>query len=150
MFPPKIEKIEIKRLMPHEEYREDHVLEVLGWFKRDGYQLRPIAVYELKDFGYPEEYVIVDGHHRTETTIRLGLRYIMANKINYFDPRIVIESWHDGLKFTKEDVIKAALNKEKLPSKATKHMFALNGSMKPFQDNDFIEPRICTYLETLK
>lgn len=145
-----LKRSSIDRLVPHEQYREDHALEVMEWFKRDGFQLRPIAIYKLDEHGYPNYALILDGHHRTEAARRLGLRYMMANEVNYFDKRIRVESWNDGSEVSKEEIIRLALNKVKLRPKTTKHVFLVNGISLPFQDNDHIEPKIYTDLETLK
>lgn len=149
MFPLDIKKIEINKLIPHERFREDHALEVLGWLKRDGFQLRPIAIHKLSEV-YEGRFLILDGHHRTEAIHRLNLKNIMANIVDYFDPRIIVEGWNDGSGFTKEEIIQIATNGRKLPPTSTKHVIRLGGEKMPFQDNDFVEPKIYTPLETLK
>lgn len=149
MFPLNIKKIEINKLIPHERFREDHALEVLGWFKRDGFQLRPIAVHRLSEV-YEGRFLILDGHHRTEALRRLNLKHVMANIVDYFDPRLRVEGWNDGSRFTKEEIIKIATNGGKLPPKSTKHVIRLGREKMPFQDNDFVEPMIYAPLKTLK
>jgi len=147
MFPLNIKRIEISRLVPHEQFRENHVSEILASFKRDGFQLRPIVIHRLGDGGL---FLILDGHHRTEAARRLNLNYVMANIVDYFDPRIVVRSWGNEAELSKEDIIRIALNGMKVPPKSTKHVVTINGEEAPFQDNDFIEPEIYTSLRALK
>lgn len=150
MFPLNIVKIEINKLIPHEQFREDHVSEVLSWFKTDGYQLRPIAVYDLSKHNQSERFLILDGHHRTEAARRLNLKCVMGNIVDYFDPRIIVDNWNDKRRYSKEDVIRIAINGEKLPPKSTKHIIRVDGRDMTFQDNDFVEPKIYTLIEKLK
>ena len=152
MFPLNLQKIEIGKLVPHEQFREDHALEVLNWFERDGFQLRPIAVHRLKNenANHEERFLILDGHHRTEAARRLGLKCIMTNVVDYLDPRIVVESWGDGPRISKESIIQTALNGEKVAPKSTKHIIKTGEEEAPFQDNDFVEPKIYAILEALR
>lgn len=146
MIPLNIKKIEINKLIPHEDFREDHAVEVLGWFERDGFQLRPIAVHKLSEGSF----LILDGHHRTEAARRLNLKFVMASVLDYFDHMIVVESWDNGRVFSKEEIIQLATDGKKVPPKSTKHIIKINGQNMVFQDNDFVEPKIYTNLEALK
>lgn len=145
----KLEKIELDRLVPHERFREERVREVLNWFKKEGFQLRPIVVHMLEN-NEREGYLVLDGHHRIEVAKRLDLKYIMANVIDYLNPRIVVKPWEDGPRVSKKDILRTALNGETLPPKSTRHMIKEDENTVPFQDNDTIEPKIYTPLKALK
>ncbi len=143
-------KIRVSQLVAHEEFREDHVEEVKSWFLRDGYQGRPIAVTRLDNFGKHEYYLVLDGHHRSEAARRLGLTYIMATVIDYFDDRYRVLSWANGKEYSKRKIIDFAFRGILLPPKTTKHLIVLQQEPKTFQDNDLIEPIIKTPLTDLK
>jgi len=144
-----IRKIPLELLVPHEEYREERVLELLEEIRRDGYLMRPIAVSSLQRFGL-NMYLIHDGHHRTECMRRLGLKYVTANVIDFGDETIQVRSWADGSTFPKEKVLELALSGRKVPPKVTKHVIVEDGRDVPFADNDLVEPRIFESLENLK
>lgn len=145
-----VAKIPLNSLLAHEEFNEDHVCELVEWLKRDGYQLRPIAVFDLRDFDVTEKFLILDGHHRTEALKRLGYRFIMSNSIDYLDTRFKVLSWQDGREYDKLEIIRVALNRQKLKPKTTKHAIQVSANLIPFQDNDLIEPKIFARLEELK
>ncbi len=145
----KIEKIDLALLVPHEEYREEHVLELMEQIKEDGYQLRPIAVTSLKKHG-KTGYLINDGHHRTEALRRLGVKRITANVIDFEDEMFVVKSWKDNRTYEKKEIITYALANKKFPTKTTKFVVVENGEEKPFMDNDRIEPKLGVKLEELK
>ncbi|MFP3951801.1 MAG: ParB N-terminal domain-containing protein [Candidatus Bathyarchaeia archaeon] len=149
MLPVKLEKIELSNLLPHEEYYEDHVDMVSQWFRKDEYQLRPIVVHKLDD-NPKSKYLILDGHHRTEAAKRLDLRYIMTNIVDYFDPKILVQSWSNKTRYTKKDIIEISLNGERLKPKTTKHVIKIYRRTHPFKDNDNVEPKIYTSLKALK
>lgn len=46
-------KIPIKKLLPYEAIKEDHLNELFEKIKSDGFLLRPIAVSKLDNFGRP-------------------------------------------------------------------------------------------------
>jgi len=71
--------------------------------------------------------VVLDGNHRVTVLKLLGCRYVPTIFVEYKSPDIIVESWKDGRRFDKEDVIRAGLSNEKLPPKSTRHMIRVNG-----------------------
>jgi len=144
-----IEKIDLALLVPHEEYREEHVLELMEQIKEEGYLLRPIAVSSLKKHG-KTGYLIHDGHHRTEALRRLGLDKIVANVIDFESEMFVVKSWKDDTVYKKSEIITYALTNKKFPTKTTKFVVVEDGEEKPFFNNDKVEPKLAVKIEELK
>ncbi len=145
----KIIKIKLEDLVPHEEFRPEHASELVAQIRNDKVLKRPIAVYDLGSYK-PGKYMIVDGHHRTEALKEMGLTYIPANVIDYFDRKIVVKSWNIDMVWDKKEIVIGALEGKLLKPKATKHIIVRYKKESPFQDNDYIEPLINYPLEELK
>jgi len=146
-----ITKIEIDKLLPHEQTREDHIQELLDQITKDGFLMRPIAVFKTNIPGHSEHFIILDGHHRTGCLKRLGCKHIMANVVDIWDPAIKVGCWADlNKELPKEKIIELALSGKDLKPKTTKFIFCSGGQNAPFQDNDLVEPKIFTPLEELK
>lgn len=143
-------RLEIAALVPHEQFREDHKNEIMGVIRSDGMLKRPIAVYNLAKYSLPGKYLIIDGHHRTESLKELGCMYIEANEMDYFDDRIKVHSWNNGKDWEKDVIIRDALAGKLMAPKTTRHTI-LNGSEeRVFQDNDNVEPLLNCNISDLK
>lgn len=68
-----------------------------------------------------ETKIILDGHHRYNTLKSLKIEKVPVFYVNYFDDKIVLDSWN-GAKLTKKDVIEKVKSDELFPKKTTKHM----------------------------
>jgi len=102
-------------LKPHEQYIEHHARELTQALLKDKVQKDPIVVDA-------NTFVILDGHHRYEAAKRIGLRKIIALLVDYTSPEIKVDSWRNGTKVTKQDVIRAGLTGNLLPPKTSKHI----------------------------
>ncbi len=142
-------KIKIEDLVPHEQFREDHKKEIKTQIKKDRMLKRPIVVHDL-DFPNKKKYMIIDGHHRTQSLKELGYTYIIAHAIDYHEPTYKVLSWEGDKVWTKHEIIRSALRGELLKPKTTKHVVVMGGKEHPFQDNDHVEPFINFPLEELK
>jgi len=86
-------------------------------------------VDELRDepvFRYPvivdkHTYVILDGHHRYEAFLKLGLKEIPCLLVDYFSDAIALQSRRQGVSVTKDEVIQRALRGLLFPPKTTQH-----------------------------
>lgn len=117
-FPtPRLEFIRCEKLKEHE--RADTALDqLLNKIRSDGFLRRPIAV-DLNTN------IILDGHCRFNCLKLLGCKMIPAYLFDYGISDIVVLSHRDGENITKEDIIRAGLTGNRLPSKSSKHMIRL-------------------------
>jgi L-serine kinase (ADP) len=64
---------------------------------------------------------ILDGHHRREVALRLGLDYVPCLLVSYDEGTVELSSWRADVVPTYESVIAAALTGELFPIKTTRH-----------------------------
>jgi len=132
--------IDISRLKEHEEVDLKHLKKLKKKIESDGVLKTPIAVDMLSD-------VIIDGHHRFVSLKELGYKKVPVVFIDYFASEIIIQSWRDGMKVTKDMVIQAGLTGKKLHPKTTKNMIRINGELKHIST---LEKKINVRLKRLK
>ena len=140
-------------LVPHEGTLEEHIVEVYSEMKRDGFQLRPIALSRLDHLGgkWKGKYMIHDGHHRTAALKRLGCSHIMGSIFDYSDPRIkVFDYYETSIPVPKEEVVRRATSGMEVTPRYDKHYIDNNGVLEPFHDNDILEPKLKTPLSKLR
>ncbi len=70
--------------------------------------------------------VVLDGNHRVTVLKLIGCQYVPTVYVDYTSPDIIVESWGEGKRYSKEDVIRAGLSNKKLPPKSTRHMIRIN------------------------
>lgn len=112
--------LEINKLKEHEEVNEKHLEEMKEWLIREGVQIDPIIVAN-------GQFIILDGHHRAKALQEMGYKRILAYLVDYQDDEIEVRSWRGG-RFTKEEVIRRALEGDKLPPKSTRHVLKFRPS----------------------
>jgi hypothetical protein len=112
----KIEKVPIEKLRPHEEFTEGRLQNLLNYFGKKPILWFPILVDE-KDF------IILDGHHRTEAFKRMGLKTILARLVDYDSSEIKLIGRRSEIPVTKDIIRKKALADEVFPHKTTKHIY---------------------------
>jgi len=110
----KLVLLEIDKLKEHEEVSPEHLEEMKRWLIREGVQIDPIIVAN-------SQLVILDGHHRVRALQEMGYNKVLAYLVDYQDDEIEVKSWRGG-EFTKEEVIRRALEGDKLPPKSTRHV----------------------------
>ena len=108
-----IEKIEIRKLNPHEQIIEENLEELLASLKVEKRLKEPIIVDE-------ETKVILDGHHRAKAFSLLGLEEIPCKLVDYSSDDITVEPNRNG-NVSKEEVIEKGLSEELFPPKTSKH-----------------------------
>ncbi len=111
---PSVDLIDISDLKPHEEIDEKRMLDIRESVIKEGLK-HPIVVDKLTK-------IILDGHHRYNVMKNLKIEKVPVFYVDYFDSRIVVDSWN-GLKLTKNDVINNVRLGKLFPKKTTKHMF---------------------------
>ena len=108
-----IQKIEIRKLNPHEQVIEENLKKLLTSLKVEKRLKEPIIVDE-------ETKVILDGHHRAKAFSLLGLKEIPCKLVDYSSEDITVEPHQNG-DVTKEEVIEKGLSGELFPPKTSKH-----------------------------
>ena len=71
-----------------------------------------------------ETKTLLDGHHRYNTALHLGLKFIPGIEVDYLeDESIQVESWpgKEEMKITKESVLSMAKSENLFPPKTSKH-----------------------------
>lgn len=114
----KLEKVPLEKLKPHEEFTEGRLAAVMRDLKKGGVLWFPILVDE-KDF------IILDGHHRTEAFKRMGMKTILCRLVDYDDPKIKVYPRRKEIPITKDIVRAKALAGEVFPHKTTRHVYPL-------------------------
>ncbi len=108
----------LMELKPHEEFFEDHFRELLDEILRDGVLKMPLLVDATT-------LIILDGHHRYQVLRTIGAKYAPVYLVDYLSPKIRVGSWREGVRVSKEMVIRAGLTGRRLPAKTSRHI--LNG-----------------------
>lgn len=115
----KTERIDV--LKQHERTDKKHLDEVRKSIFNEGLNFPIIADKKTK--------LVLDGHHRLNALKGLGARNIPVLYVDYFDERIVLDSWR-GQKLTKEEVLASAASGKLYPIKTTKHMFLSDNGLR--------------------
>lgn len=110
-----IKIIEIKNLKAHERTDRINLERVRAKIKQAKYFTCPIIVDK-------NNFIILDGHHRTLALTKLGFTKIPVLMVNYCDKKIRVFSRRENYKITKEIIIKNALASKLLPKKTSKHL----------------------------
>ena len=109
--------IQISELLPHEEIKQKKLRKLIDLVKKRGGLYEPILVDR-------ETKTLLDGHHRYNTALHLGLKFIPGIEVDYLeDESIQVESWpgKEEIKITKESVLSMAKSENLFPPKTSKH-----------------------------
>ena len=112
--------IQISELLPHEEIKQKKLRKLIDLVKKRGGLYEPILVDR-------ETKTLLDGHHRYNTALHLGLKFIPGIEVDYLeDESIQVESWpgKEEMKITKESVLSMAKSENLFPPKTSKHSFS--------------------------
>lgn len=117
-LPAKLSLRRLDELREHEEIIPEHLEELYQEILLDGILKKPIVLDAATS-------IILDGHHRYNSLRRMSCVIIPTYEIKYDSPDIVVLSWREGNKVTKEIVIHAGLTGSKLQAKTSRHMLKL-------------------------
>lgn len=120
-FSGTIKIVPIEFLRQHEHTDKKHLDDVRKSILKEGLNFPIIADKKTK--------LVLDGHHRLNALKGLGVRNIPVVYVDYFDERIVLDSWM-GQKLTKEEVLASAASEKLFPIKTTKHMFLSDNGLR--------------------
>jgi len=113
----------INELEEHEEVEFRQLERLKKQIRKDKMLKRPIVVDKNTK-------TIIDGHFRFNSLKQLGYSKIPVFLIDYSSPEILIRTWRDREKITKENVLFAGLNGKKFPPKTSKHMIKIGNKLK--------------------
>ncbi len=111
-----VKKIPLGKLKPHERFTEGRLRSLMKSLKRTGVLWFPILVEK-------DDYIILDGHHRTEAFKRMGMKDILARLVDYDSPEIEVYPRRKDIPITKGIVRAKARAGEVFPHKTTRHVY---------------------------
>jgi len=130
----KLKLAELSELLPHEKVNEAHVTGLVVSIEKQQKFTTPVIIDKKTK-------LIIDGHHRYNAAIRLGLKIIPVYEVNYLQPRIIVQNGAvQNSYLSKKYVYQKAKEKNLLASKATIHLF--ESSTKKFISLDQAIPKI--------
>lgn len=109
--------IEVSTLLPHEEIKEKKLRKMIDLVKKRRGMHKPVLVDK-------ETRTILDGHHRYNSALRLGLKFVPGIEVNYLeDDSIQVEPWpgKEQMEITKQSVLSMAKSGNLYPPKTSKH-----------------------------
>jgi len=113
--------IEMSKLLPHEEIKQKNLRKLIDLVKKRGGIFEPILVDR-------ETKTLLDGHHRYNTALHLGLKFIPGIEVDYLgDESIQVESWpgKEEMEITKQSVLSMAKSGNLYPPKTSKHTISI-------------------------
>jgi len=110
----KIKIIPIKILKAHERVSRKNLEKIKLQIRHDGC-IKDSIILDRDNF------IILDGHHRTKALNDLGYKKIPAVLVDYHDKKVRVVSRRKNIMITKESIITTALSKKLYPCKTSKH-----------------------------
>ena len=117
----RIVKLRIDALRPHEEIISHKLKKMIKKLSSSGVIHKPLLVDQAS-------LTILDGHHRYNAAIELGLKWIPAILVDYLDDSAVqVDVWPDcgQEEITKEDVVIMGLSENLFPPKTSRHVLSV-------------------------
>jgi len=111
----KCKLISLRDLKQHEKISQDHLFSIRDDIISDGFIRNPIIVD--RDSG-----VILDGHHRYNAALEMGLKRIPTVLVDYLSSEIKVYPRRKNIKVTKEIIIQIGENGKLFPYKTTRHV----------------------------
>jgi hypothetical protein len=107
--------IPLKGLKQHEKTMAGHVHEIRESINSERFMKSPIVVDK-------NTRIILDGHHRYNAALSLGLKRIPVILVDYSSPRIAVYPRRKNIKVTKEIIIQMGQKNRLFPPKTTRHV----------------------------
>lgn len=121
--------VDIHLLKEHESVDPIYMCKLKVEIATDGFLRRAIVV-DVNTM------VVLDGHHRLNALRELNCHKIPVVFVDYCSSDIVVDNWRpeggeksEAVIITKEKIVLAALNGERLPVKTSKHLIMLEGKL---------------------
>lgn len=109
--------IRLEKLVCHEKVNNKRFKELMKQIKKDKKLKKPIVVDK-------DTMIILDGHHRHQVFLRLGIKKIPCFLVDYFDKNIKVGFRRPEIKnrLIKEIIIQKTKEGKILPYKTTRHI----------------------------
>ena len=120
-LPPGVILVSVASLRHIEGFSSKRVTWLVAKMKKEQLWTRPVCLAPLKDASGKVVHLVLDGQHRTEAALRLGLREVPAQLFDYHD--VEIWSLRRSQVVTVERVIEKSLANDPYPYKTVKHHF---------------------------
>jgi hypothetical protein len=109
--------VELSRLRRTEQHNPQRASRLAMNIAAEGTWTKPIWV-ESGDL------LIMDGHHRLEAAILLGLVRVPCTLLSYHMPELSVVSWNGNAQFPIADIFAAGRTRSLLPYKTTRHVLS--------------------------
>lgn len=109
-----IELIPVERILPHEEYDEARLLEVLDSIQRSGVWTAPIVLERAS-------FAVMDGHHRLAAARHLSLPRVPCVLLDY--SQVDVLPRRPDYRVDGEQIVARSLARMLYPPKTTRHIF---------------------------
>ncbi len=113
----RISLVKLSKIIETEEHIPERVLSLHEKILKEGVWRVPVILEK-------RSYAIMDGHHRYNVALKMGLKRIPAILLSYDDQRVRVESWRDDVIVNKEIIKEYIAHKKKFPYKTTKHIIS--------------------------
>ncbi len=113
----KLSLVDVSKILETEEHIPERVLWLYDKILSEGVWRVPVILDS-------SSLAIMDGHHRYNVAVKLGLKKVPAVMLSYEDPKVRVESWRDDIVINKEIVLDYIARKKKFPLKTTKHILS--------------------------
>ncbi|MAK77853.1 MAG: hypothetical protein CL992_01030 [Euryarchaeota archaeon] len=116
----RIVNIRVEALRPHEEIRPARLKKMVKKITTSGVIHKPLLVDQAS-------LTILDGHHRYNAAIELGLNWVPSILVDYVgDHTIKVDVWPECGKvaISKEEVVAMGLSEELFPPKTSRHILS--------------------------
>ncbi len=90
-FLPDLRVFPTERLLPHEEFDPRRIEKLALRLREDGILKHPPIVTEVP---CQDDYVILDGANRVMAFQHLGIPHIVAQRIDYDQPGLILDTWY--------------------------------------------------------
>lgn len=121
-LPPGVTLVPVISLRHIEGFSSKRVAWLVAKMKKERLWTRPVCLAPVKDAAGKVVHLVMDGQHRTEAALRLGLREVPAQLFDYHD--VEIWSLRSSQEVSVERVIEKSLANDPYPYKTVKHRFA--------------------------
>lgn len=120
-LPQGVTLVPVASLRHIEGFSAKRVAWLVAKMRKEQLWTRPVCLAPVKDKGGKVVHLVMDGQHRTEAALRLGLRDVPAQLFDYQD--IEIWSLRPSQVVTVELVMEKSLANDPYPYKTVKHRF---------------------------
>lgn len=120
-MPPGVTYVSVASLRHIEGFSSKRVSWLVSKMQKEQLWTRPVCLAPVKDAAGEVVHLVMDGQHRTEAALRLGLREVPALLFDYHD--VEIWSLRPSHEVTVELVIEKSLSNDPYPYKTVKHRF---------------------------